>query len=205
MHSRMITIRIPKVKPGGAQMKRGGRERPPLGHCRSVFIQLAGGETPLTVSTISSGSLAISTLGGRTRLGRGVSGNSSEGAGAKRVSTSSRPESGGSVNAIGGTGTAAGRAGSERATAGAVGEATGASSNSDVVTCTGSGAACATGASEASRGGRGSLCSRGCRGSRGGRGSRGARASCGWGCWALSGIAGSTAATIDIASTKLGD
>ena len=54
---------------------------------------------------ISRGSLAISTRGGRTRLGRDGSGISSAGAGAlKRVSTNSNPESAGSVSAIAGSG-----------------------------------------------------------------------------------------------------
>ena len=57
------------------------------------------------VSMISSGSLAMTTRGGRTRLGRAGSGDASFGAGAlKRVSTSSSPESGGSVNATTGKG-----------------------------------------------------------------------------------------------------
>lgn len=66
--------------------------------------QLAGGAGSLRVSTISNGSLTTTARGGRERLGRGASGAASAtgAAGRRAVSTSSSPESGGKVSAIGG-------------------------------------------------------------------------------------------------------
>ena len=74
--------------------------------------QPGGGELSFRVSMICSGSSATTTRGGRTRLGpeEGATSGSGIGAAFARVSTISRPESGGSVIATGGNGSV-GRAG----------------------------------------------------------------------------------------------
>jgi len=72
----------------------------------SRLDQPGGGELSFRVSMICSGSSATATRGGRARRGApaGATSGSATGAAFARVSTISRPESGGSVMATGGNG-----------------------------------------------------------------------------------------------------